>query len=153
VVAEAVLVRLRRQPPVLRPLDLGRQVGRGPELERRGQPVRDLPEQQRLRRQDPAGIAADASAAEWKVDARTPETPSAARRARSSPAALSVNVTATSWSGAKAPLATCQAMRRVIVVVFPVPAPARMQTGPVVASTAARCSGFRPAKMRSASTG
>jgi len=31
--------------------------------------------------------------------------------------------------GANAPLATCCAMRRVIVVVLPEPAPARMQTG------------------------
>ena len=34
---------------------------------------------------------------------------------------------------------------------MPVPAPARMHTGPRVASTAARCSGFSPAKIRSAS--
>src|SRR5947208_2447156 len=37
-------------------------------------------------------------------------------------------------------------MRRVIVVVLPVPAPARMQTGPRTASAARRCSGFRPAR-------
>src|SRR5437764_1233334 len=43
-------------------------------------------------------------------------------------------------------------MRRVIVVVLPVPAPARMQTGPRVASTAARCSSFSPANIRSAFT-
>ena len=72
-------------------------------------------------------------------------------RDRSSPAALSVNVTATSSAAGNAPLATCQAIRRVIVVVLPVPAPARMQTGPRVASTAARCSAFSPAKIRSAS--
>src|SRR4051812_28238781 len=47
-------------------------------------------------------------------------------------------------AGAKAPVATCCAMRRVIVVVLPEPAPARMQTGPRTASAARRCSGFRP---------
>ena len=35
-----------------------------------------------------------------------------------------MNVTATISDGANAPLATCQAIRRVIVVVLPVPAPA-----------------------------
>ena len=37
---------------VLRPLDLGRKVTRRPKLERRRQPVRDLPEDERLRGQD-----------------------------------------------------------------------------------------------------
>src|SRR5437763_798290 len=46
-----------------------------------------------------------ASAVEWKVEARTPSTPSAASRARSSPAALSVKVTATSSDGGNARLA------------------------------------------------
>ena len=72
-------------------------------------------------------------------------------RARISPAALSVNVTARICDGAKAPVATWFAIRRVIVVVFPDPAPARMQTGPRTASTARRCSAFSPAKIRSAS--
>ena len=107
---------------------------------------------ERIRPGSPAKRRSSASAAEWNVDARTPSTPSAASRARSSPAALSVNVTATTSAGANAPLATCQAIRRVIVVVLPVPAPARMQTGPCVASTAARCSSFSPAKICSAST-
>jgi hypothetical protein len=57
---------------------------------------------------------------------------------------LSVNVTAMICAGSKAPDATCCAIRRVIVVVFPEPAPARMQTGPRTASAARRCSGFRP---------
>ncbi len=48
--------------------------------------------------------------------------------------------------GAKAPVSTWFAIRRVIVVVLPEPAPARMQTGPRTASTAARCCGFRSAK-------
>src|SRR5947209_15616654 len=84
------------------------------------------------------------SAAEWNVPARTRVTPSAARRARSSPPALSVNVTAMICAGSNTPVATCCAIRRVIVVVFPVPAPARMQTGPRTASAARRCSGFSP---------
>ena len=87
------------------------------------------------------------SAAEWNVRASTPSTPSRARRARISPAALSVNVTARIWSERTAPLATCHAIRRVIVVVFPDPAPARMQTGPRTASAARRCSGFSPSRI------
>src|SRR5581483_6213295 len=89
-------------------------------------------------------------AAAWNVDARTPEASSAASRARSWPAALSVNVTAMICARPNAPVATWCAMRRVIVVVLPVPAPARMQTGPRTASAARRCSRFRPAR---ASTG
>src|SRR4051812_42697025 len=85
-------------------------------------------------------------AAEWKVEARTPAAPSAASRERSSPAALSVNVTAKIAFAGNAPDATCCAMRRVIVVVFPEPAPARMATGPRTASAARRCSGFRPSR-------
>src|SRR5438105_4556123 len=81
------------------------------------------------------------SAAEWKVPARTRVTPRAARRARNSPPALSVNVTAMICAGSNAPDATCCAMRRVIVVVLPVPAPARMQTGPRTASAARRALG------------
>jgi len=52
VVAELALVRLRRQPPVLRPLDLGGEVARRPELVRGRQRVADLAEEQRLRRED-----------------------------------------------------------------------------------------------------
>ena len=55
-----------------------------------------------------------------------------------------MNVTARICDGANAPVATWLAIRRVIVVVFPDPAPARMQTGPRTASTARRCSAFRP---------
>ncbi len=62
------------------------------------------------------------------------------------PAALSVKVTARICDGSKAPAKTWFAIRRVIVVVFPEPAPARMQTGPRTASTAARCCGFSPSK-------
>ena len=105
----------------------------------------------RIRPGSPWKCRSSASAAEWNVEARTPSTPSARRRVRSPPAALSVNVTATICCGGKAPLATCHAIRRVIVVVFPVPAPARMHSGPRVVSAAARCSGFRPARIVSAS--
>src|SRR5690242_17691030 len=85
-------------------------------------------------------------AAEWNVDARTPTTPRAPNRVRNSPAALSVNVTAMIAFAGNAPEATCCAMRRVIVVVLPEPAPARMQTGPRTARAARRCSGFRPSR-------
>src|SRR5437867_6029729 len=37
-------------------------------------------------------------------------------------------------------------MRWVIVVVLPVPAPARMQTGPRIVRTASRCSSLRPSR-------
>src|SRR5438105_5338634 len=90
------------------------------------------------------------SAAEWKVPARTPVTPSARNRARNSPPALSVKVTAMSCVGSNAPDATWCAMRRVIVVVLPEPAPARMQTGPRTASAARRCSGFNPSRASTA---
>ncbi len=45
-------VARRRDAAVLRPLDLGGEVTRGPELVRRRQPVRDLPQHERFRRQD-----------------------------------------------------------------------------------------------------
>ena len=78
------------------------------------------------------------SAAEWNVRASTPSTPSAASRVRSSPAALSVNVTARICDGSNAPPRTWHAIRCVIVVVLPVPAPARIATGPRSASAASR---------------
>src|SRR5262245_19950224 len=40
------------------------------------------------------------------------------------------------------------AMRRVITVVLPVPAPATIRRGPASCVTAARCSSFRPSRMR-----
>src|ERR1700759_2507300 len=43
-------------------------------------------------------------------------------------------------------------MRCVMARVFPVPAPARMQTGPRTACAAARCSGSSPASTRSAAS-
>ena len=86
------------------------------------------------------------SAAAWNVPARTRPAPRAARRVFSSPAALSVKVTAISSVAAKAPVATWLASRRVIVVVLPDPAPARMHTGPRTASAARRCSGFSPSR-------
>src|SRR6266571_7444749 len=89
------------------------------------------------------------SAAEWKVRASTPSTPNVRRRDFSSWAAFSVNVTASISPGRNAPPATWQAMRRVIVVVFPVPAPARMTTGPRTAEAASRCAGFSPSRMDS----
>jgi hypothetical protein len=91
------------------------------------------------------------SAAEWNVRASTPSTPSAASRARSSPAALSVKVTARICDGTNAPPRTWQAMRCVIVVVLPVPAPARIATGPRSASAASRWASFRPARTLSSS--
>jgi hypothetical protein len=83
-----------------------------------------------------------ASAAEWNVRAVTPGAPSASRRVRSWPAALSVKVTARISPARKAPDVTWRAIRCVIAVVFPEPAPARMQTGPRTVSTARSCSAF-----------
>src|SRR5262245_53497881 len=88
----------------------------------------------------------------WKVRARTPSIPSRPSLARISPAALSVNVTARISGAANVPVATCHAMRRVIVVVLPDPAPARITTGPRTASTARRCSAFSPSNTASPST-
>ena len=51
-VARGVGIALRPDAAVLRPFDLAREVAGGPELERRAQPVADLAEQQRLRRED-----------------------------------------------------------------------------------------------------
>ena len=62
--------------------------------------------------------------------ATTPDTPSAARRDFITPAALSVKVTARISPGRKAPSETWSAIRRVIVVVFPEPAPAKMRGPP-----------------------
>src|SRR5881396_953788 len=85
----------------------------------------------------------------WKVDIQLaigPPLRRASVRAFISPAALFVKVTArirsegTPWSS------TRWAMRWVMTRVFPLPAPARMRTGPSVASTASRCCGLRPAR-------
>ena len=86
------------------------------------------------------------NAAEWKVRASTPSTPSDSSRRLSSPAALSVNVTARICDASNAPLRTWHAMRWVIVVVFPVPAPARIATGPRSARAASRWGSFSPAR-------
>ena len=52
VLDEGVEVRLRREAPVLRPLDLGGQIGRRPEAVRARQPVADRAEERRLRSED-----------------------------------------------------------------------------------------------------
>ena len=145
--AELGAVTLRRDAPVLRPLDLGREIARGTEAIRAGERVRDPAQRQRLRRDDLADAVGRVlvQLAERRGVERaraTPGAPSAASRERSSPAALSVNVTARISSARNAPVVTWFAMRCVIVVVLPEPAPARMHTGPRTASTARRCSEF-----------
>jgi hypothetical protein len=69
-------------------------------------------------------------------------------------AALLVNVIAKIFSG-EMPREIMCAMRKVITRVLPVPAPARIKTGPLVLSTACLCSGFRALKftMRARSLG
>ena len=56
-IASGGAVTLGRDAAVLRPLDLGREVARRPELERRRERVRQLAERQRLRREHLADIA------------------------------------------------------------------------------------------------
>src|SRR5438128_348106 len=71
---------------------------------------------------------------------------SASTRSFISPAALLVKVTARIASeGTPRSRIRC-AMRCVITRVLPLPAPARMSTGPSVASTASRCWGLRPTR-------
>ena len=74
----------------------------------------------------------------------TPGTPSTASRARISAAARAVKVTASTCRAEISPVSTRWAIREVIARVLPVPAPARMQTGPAGAVTADRCSRIQP---------
>ena len=69
-----------------------------------------------------------------------------ATRCRISRAALLVKVTAKIWPGAIPSSIMC-ATRWVSVRVLPVPAPARMSTGPRRVTAALRCSGFSPSKL------
>src|SRR5579863_5933397 len=86
---------------------------------------------------------------EWNVEirggrSRFISSSSEATRARISPAALFVNVTArTAVGGTCFALIRCE-IRCVITRVLPLPAPARIRTGPSVVSTASRCWGLRP---------
>jgi hypothetical protein len=57
VVAETVVVRLGREPPVLRPLDLRREIAGGAEAVRPRERVADPAQEERLRGEDPAGIS------------------------------------------------------------------------------------------------
>ena len=71
------------------------------------------------------------------------------RAALSSPAAFSVKVTARNMLGREGAGATWTAIRWVTVVVLPVPAPARIATGPRVARAASRWAGLSPVTIRS----
>ena len=76
--------------------------------------------------------------AEWKVlTHRPPAGISACTRPRISLAALFVKVIAITPEGSTRPVATNQAKRRVITRVLPEPAPARINSGPSGACTAA----------------
>src|SRR5688572_13549309 len=61
-------------------------------------------------------------------------------------AALLVNVTARILAGKIPRLIMC-AMRQVITRVLPVPAPARIKTGPFIVATARRCSGLSESRL------
>ena len=106
-VARRGAVGLGRDAPVLRPLDLGREVARRPELVRSRQAqfasCRSASAfDGRIRPTSPgAKWRSCRSAAEWNVLARTRCTPRAASRAFKSPAAFSVNVTAMICSAGK----------------------------------------------------
>src|ERR1700694_4454287 len=67
-------------------------------------------------------------------------------RLRISRAALLVNVTARISPGSARPCWISQAIRCVSTRVLPLPAPAKISSGPSSAVTAARCGGFSPAK-------
>ena len=71
-------------------------------------------------------------------------------RARSSAAALLVNVTARICHGLTPLTPTRYATRWARTRVLPLPAPARMRTGPSVVRTARCCSGFSRARIRAA---
>src|SRR6185295_12100995 len=83
----------------------------------------------------------------WKVEIQLESaTPprSASVRAFISPAALLVKVAARIWSEGTPRPRTRWAIRWVMTRVFPLPAPARISTGPSTARTASCCSGFNP---------
>ena len=86
---------------------------------------------------------------EWNVPSQgmpCSDPVSAPTRTRISRAALLVKVTARiSWARAR-PVAMRWAIRAVRTRVLPTPAPARMRTGPSSASTARRCSSFKPSR-------
>ena len=69
--------------------------------------------------------------------------PNPARRPRISAAAFSVNVTMSIRFGSAAFVCAAYAARWLMTRVLPVPAPARMTSGPLVSVTASRCSSFR----------
>ena len=70
-------------------------------------------------------------------------------RSAISAAAFSVNVRARISSGRARFVAMRCAIRRVRTVVFPVPAPAMMSSGPSPWTTASRWASLRPSRMRS----
>ena len=83
---------------------------------------------------------------EWKVPSHCMPSTTPPMRSPTrffiSRAALLVKVTARICQGLARPVASRWAMRVVSTRVLPVPAPASTRTGPSVASTASRCSGF-----------
>src|SRR5439155_3079174 len=100
------------------------------------------------RRAEAASRRSRRAHSEWNVEShgRSGGTPARRRSSETrfciSSAALLVNVTARIDS-AGTPLAMSLAIRNVMARVLPVPAPARMRTGPSVLSAARRCSVFR----------
>src|SRR5438132_7248277 len=92
----------------------------------------------------------------WNVPSHIPliDSPtSASTRARISRAALLVNVTAQISSARTRRLAITYAMRWVSTRVLPLPAPAKMSSGPSGASTASRCCAFSPSSNVVAASG
>src|SRR5579872_5049639 len=94
---------------------------------------------------------------EWKVEMTglamlNPPT-SFSTRSPISAAALLVNVIARMDSGITPLCSIRYAMRYVMTRVFPLPAPARINTGPSVVSTASRCCGFSWSRKDNSETG
>ncbi len=85
----------------------------------------------------------------WKVPSHIPEAlspTSCSMRVRISRAALLVKVTARISDGLARPVATRWAMRQVSTRVLPLPAPAKISSGPSGDSTARRCASLSPSR-------
>ena len=155
--AERRAIGLRRQAAVLGPLDLRRQVGQRAEAVRAGQRPGDRQQHRGLRREQLAELlAAEVAQLRQRRGVERPRRDARGAQSGQPRAHLRRRLVRErdreDLAGSNAPVATWFATRRVIVVVLPEPAPARMQTGPRTASTARRCSGFSPAKTSSETT-
>ena len=155
-VAEPVERSLRREAAVLRPLDLARQVGERAEAVRRRQRAAIGSSSSAFDGRSCRAVAAEVAQLRERRGVERPRRDARGAERIEPRAHLGRRLVrerdGEDLAGSNAPVATWFATRRVIVVVLPEPAPARMQTGPRTASTARRCSGFSPAKTSSETT-